>query len=66
MTEKEFGKKFKIRKLIKADVFAGYYLKSVKKHRKIIQKASLENFKLICEFYKIANENNLCVLILVV
>jgi len=64
ISEKDFSKIFNIKKLIKANVFAGYCLKEIKEQEEVVLKSTFEYFKLVCELYKTASENQQCVLII--
>ena len=62
ISEDDFRKRFNVKKLIKADMFAGYDEKYIKKNKTEIEKAALERFKQLCIFYKAASKQ--CVLII--
>ena len=62
ISEEDFRKRFDIKKLIKANMFAGYDEKDIKKNKAEIEEMALEYFKQLCDFYKAAS--NKCVLII--
>jgi|GEM_PF-3735112 len=62
ISEEGFRKRFDIKKLIQANVFAGYDEKEIEKSKAEIEEAALESFKQLCAFYKTAGKQ--CVLII--
>ena len=64
ISEEDFRKRFDIKKLIDADVFAGYDEKEIMENKAEIEIAALENFRQLCNFYKTTNKQ--CVVIVTV
>ena len=62
ISEKDFRKRFNIKKLIQAEMFAGYDEKEIKQNEEEIEEIAWENFKQLCAFYKTASKQ--CVLII--
>ena len=62
ISEVDFRKRFNIKKLIEANIFAGYNEEDIKRIKAEIEEAAFENFKQLCAFYKTASKQ--CVLII--
>ena len=62
ISETDFRKRFNIKKLIQANMFAGYDEKDIKRNKTEIEDTAWENFKQLRNFYKTANKQ--CVLII--
>ena len=62
ISEKDFCNQVDIKKLIKADMFAGYEEKDLKKNKAAIEETALNVFRQLCDFYKTASKK--CVLII--